>query len=169
MTAVLLVNPKNPFNVGNALRACSNFGVPTLRWTGDRVNDPRDGDTIANVSKTMKASRGRLPREERMKYYRNVNWSQDEHALPKFIAEGFAPVCLELLPGSENLTFFEHPENPVYVFGPEDGDVPKGVRTVCHHFVQIPSLSCVNLSAAVYITLNDRIAKAQRAAAESLV
>src|SRR5205807_1139423 len=57
--AVALINPKYPHNVGAAVRACSCWGVPQLWWTGNRV--------------TLDLPRGeRLPREERMKGYRNV-------------------------------------------------------------------------------------------------
>jgi tRNA(Leu) C34 or U34 (ribose-2'-O)-methylase TrmL len=45
------------------------------------------------------------------------------------------------------------------VFGPEDGSLPKGVRTACHQFVVIPSMHCMNLAAAVYVVLYDRAYK----------
>jgi tRNA(Leu) C34 or U34 (ribose-2'-O)-methylase TrmL len=45
------------------------------------------------------------------------------------------------------------------VFGPEDGHVPKGIRTACHRFVTIPSHGCLNLAAAVNVVLYDRMAK----------
>lgn len=62
------------------------------------------------------------------------------------------PVAIELLAGSMPLHQFEHPDDAVYVFGPEDGSIPKGVRA-CHAFVAIPSKHCLNLAAAVYVTL----------------
>lgn len=147
--AIVLIDPKIPYNVGGALRACSAFGVPDLRWTGERVEDPRE------TPGTGKGS-GRLPREERMKRYRDVTWRHDDDALDKFMARGHTPVCVEIVPGAEDMMFFEHPDDAVYVFGPEDGNVPKGVRTVCHLFVQIFSLSCLNLAASVNITLYAR-------------
>jgi tRNA C32,U32 (ribose-2'-O)-methylase TrmJ len=49
-----------------------------------------------------------------------------------------------------------HPENAVYVFGPEDGSIPPVFRRHCHRFVSIPSKHCLNLAAAVYIVLYDR-------------
>ena len=149
--AVALINPKFPHNVGAALRACSIFGADTLRWTGQRVIDPRleDGRSIT-----------RLPREERMKLYNNVDWGWGpDRVLDEFVAEGFTPVCVELLENAEGLPGFEHPEKAIYVFGPEDGSISRGVKTACHRFVTIPSASCLNLAAAVNVVLYDRIAK----------
>lgn len=39
-SVVALVNPKFPGNVGNVLRACSNFGASGLVWTPERVPAP---------------------------------------------------------------------------------------------------------------------------------
>jgi tRNA(Leu) C34 or U34 (ribose-2'-O)-methylase TrmL len=59
------------------------------------------------------------------------------------------PVAIELVPGSENLIEFEHPEKAVYVFGPEDGSVSQVVRRYCHRFIKIPARHCTNLSAVI--------------------
>jgi len=154
-TAVLLIDPKFDHNVGGALRACSVFGTPMLAWTGKRVLSPGDG-----------LPRGyRLPREERMKRYEDVAWFRisDDRPIQQFDA-GLTPVCVELVDNAEDLTDFVHPEDALYVFGPEDGSVPKGVKHACHRFVRIPSASCLNLSAAVNVLLYDRMRKAKLAA-----
>jgi tRNA C32,U32 (ribose-2'-O)-methylase TrmJ len=58
---VLLIDPKYPHNVGNALRACAVLGASELLWTGSRVRHPdRWGPGE------------RLPREERLRDYRSV-------------------------------------------------------------------------------------------------
>jgi hypothetical protein len=64
--AVAMVNPKNPYNVGAALRAASCFGIPQVWFTGDRVKFGLKGAK-------------RLPREERMKGYRDVELRQFDH------------------------------------------------------------------------------------------
>lgn len=63
---------------------------------------------------------------------------------------------------------FEHPENPVYIFGPEDGSIPGPVRGLCHRRLFIPTRHCVNLSSAVYLVLYDRLMKSYLAGDTSL-
>jgi hypothetical protein len=78
-------------------------------------------------------------------------------------------VAVEITPNAENLTEFEHPENPLYVFGPEDGSIPKIAMAHCHRFVTIPTKHCVNLAAAVYLMLYDRQLKRQLAGLDPIV
>jgi tRNA(Leu) C34 or U34 (ribose-2'-O)-methylase TrmL len=152
-TAVLLLNAKSTYNVAAAIRACAIFGIPWLRWTGNRVKKPHRA--------MSGSSRPRLPREERMKAYVGVDWRADEKALDDFIAEGCVPVAVEIRDAAESLPDFVHPQNAVYVFGPEDGSIPKGVLSVCHRFLRIPSAdrTPLNLAAAVNIVLYDRYVK----------
>jgi tRNA(Leu) C34 or U34 (ribose-2'-O)-methylase TrmL len=160
MIAIVLINPKTPANVGGCIRAASIFGVDQVWWTGTRVHDGRGVSQTTGTG--MSRKKWRLPREERMKAY-DIAWGVDENALDRLVKiEGFTPVCVELVEGAELLPQFEHPEeNTVYVFGPEDGAVPKGIRHFCHRFVQIPGAHCLNLAAAVNVTLYDRMAKAE--------
>jgi tRNA(Leu) C34 or U34 (ribose-2'-O)-methylase TrmL len=164
--AVLLINPKTPFNVGTTIRACSIFGVDKLRWTGERVMDRNDLKSVISCSKVVSAKKYRLPREERMKDYVGVSWERthEELAMNEFIRDGYKPVCVEIVDGSIPLDLFEHPDKALYVFGPEDGDVPKGYRHSCHSFVHIPSATRtpLNLASAVNIVLYDRFAKGDR-------
>jgi tRNA(Leu) C34 or U34 (ribose-2'-O)-methylase TrmL len=165
--AVLLVDPKYPHNVGNAVRACAVFGAPTLRWTGGRVDSQLEA---------------RLPREERLREYRDrVSFSRIgpgwrnrpldfwKPTTPAFTSSYVVPVCCEVSDEAESLVDFVHPERAVYVFGPEDGHVPKGVRHACHRFVTIPSDGCLNLASAVNVVLYDRAAKAARPRIEDVI
>jgi tRNA(Leu) C34 or U34 (ribose-2'-O)-methylase TrmL len=148
MTSVLLIDPKYAHNLGAVVRACAVFGVPELRWTGNRAT--RDMD--------------RLPREERMHDYRRkvsfsmISGSMFERPLDAYPAQ-ITPVAVEVLDSAELLPSFQHPPAAVYVFGPEDGGLPKGIRNVCHRFVTIPGAGCLNLAAAVNVVLYDRFAK----------
>lgn len=161
--ALHLVNPKTPANVGGVLRAASIFGAEQLTWTGNRVNDALHRYTgTAFGSKKM-----RLPREERMKAY-DIDWGQDDDGLQKAIDAGFIPVCVEIVEGAIPLPYFEHPDRAVYVLGPEDGHVPKGIRHATHWFIQIPTTArpdrdtlCLNLAATVNVVLYDRYVKEQ--------
>lgn len=153
--AVALIDPKYPHNVGAALRACSCWGVPQLWWTGCRV--------------TLDVPRGkRLPREERMKGYRAVQMIHDDRVFDRFEPGRVTPVAVELRPAAESLVSFEHPEDALYVFGPEDGSLPKSVRLLCHRFVVIPTHHCLNLAAAVNVVLYDRRLKRHLAGLEPL-
>jgi tRNA(Leu) C34 or U34 (ribose-2'-O)-methylase TrmL len=139
---VILISPKYAHNVAAAIRACSCFGVHSLVWTGGRV-DPTQYD--------------RLPREERMKGYRDVTWTKSERPFELF-GENAEPVCVEI-GGYAALPDFQHPRNAVYVFGPEDGGVPQVARRLCHRFIYIPSHHCLNLAGALNVVLYDRIVK----------
>jgi tRNA(Leu) C34 or U34 (ribose-2'-O)-methylase TrmL len=143
--AVALCNPKYPHNVGTVLRACSCFDVKQLWFSGKRVS--------------LKGSKGyRLPREERMKGYKNVELINFDYFFEQF-DRTVTPVAIELRDGAEMLPQFEHPENPLYVFGPEDGSIDQVMMRHCHRIVVIPTAHCVNLAAAVYLVLYDRLLK----------
>lgn len=158
MIALVLENPKTPFNVGGAIRAASIFGADQVWWTGERVEDGRE--VSRSTGTNLPKGKWRLPREERMKAY-DVEWGVDAGALDRLVREdGFTPVCVEIVRGAIPLPMFEHPEgDTVYVFGPEDSGVSRGTRTFCHHFVQIPGEHCLNLAAAINVVLYDRLAK----------
>lgn len=159
MTAVLLINPKTPYNVGAVIRACAIFDVPWLRWTGERVGTAEARRKAGSWAKGK--NKPRLPREERLKDYVGVDWREDEGALGQFVSEGLTPVAVEVRDQSEWLPDFVHPEQAVYVFGPEDGSIPKPVLHVCHRFLRIPSQNRtpLNLAAAVNVVLYDRYVK----------
>jgi tRNA(Leu) C34 or U34 (ribose-2'-O)-methylase TrmL len=91
------------------------------------------------------------------------------HTRPLELFRDVTPVCVEVYEKSEPLTTFVHPENAVYVFGPEDGKVPQAVRCLCHRFVHIPSHFCLNLSAAVNVVLSHRLMSRQLAGIEKLL
>ena len=149
---VVMIDPKFSHNVGATIRACSCFGIESLAWTGSRIE----------LSKYQ-----RLPREERMKGYKSVQF--ENHQRPFDLFEKFTPVCVEVYDLSEPLTTFEHPEDAVYVFGPEDGSVPQVIRRLCHRFLHIPAHFCLNLSAAVNVVLAHRVMSRQLAGKEALL
>jgi tRNA(Leu) C34 or U34 (ribose-2'-O)-methylase TrmL len=149
--SVILINPKYPHNVGGVVRAASCFGMKQVWFTGHRV--PMVADGVVQ----------RIPREERMKGYADIDLIN--YDMPLRILAG-TPVAVEVRENSEDLTTFEHPEDAVYVFGPEDGSLERGILNRCHRFVVIPSAHCLNLTSAVSIILYDRTAKQQRATGE---
>ena len=150
--AIALVDPKFPHNVGAAVRAASCYGIGQVWFSGDRVQ--------------LRGARGhRLPREERMRGYQEVQLRQSDVFFDAF-DPATVPVAVEVRPGSESLIDFEHPDHALYVFGAEDGSLGRGVLRHCHRFVIIPTRHCTNLSAAVYTVLYDRHSKRVRAGLE---
>jgi tRNA(Leu) C34 or U34 (ribose-2'-O)-methylase TrmL len=134
------------------VRAASCYGIRQVWFSGDRVQ--------------LRGARGyRLPREERMRGYQDVELRQSDAFFDAFERD-VVPVAVEVRAGSESLIEFDHPEKALYVFGAEDGSLGKAVVRHCHRFVIIPTRHCTNLAAAVYTTLYDRHAKRVRAGLE---
>jgi len=153
VTSVILQDVKYPHNLAAAIRACACFGVEQLLWTGERFSF---------------SDKERLPREERMKGYSDVNVQADERPFDVIDAthkkSGFmtpVKICVELTPDAMPLTRFTHPESAIYVFGPEDGHVTQAFRRLCHIFVYIPSYHCLNLAAALNVVLAHRMMQRQ--------
>jgi tRNA(Leu) C34 or U34 (ribose-2'-O)-methylase TrmL len=143
--AICLVNPKYPVNVGNVVRVASCFNVLQVWFTGNRVSlSPQKGY--------------RLPREERMKGYKDVTIYQNDYFFDQF-ERGVTPVAIELVDGAESLPDFDHPENAIYVFGPEDGSITSVLLQHCHRFVKIPVKHCLNLANTVGMVMYDRMLK----------
>lgn len=143
--SIALVNPKNAVNVGMVVRLASCYGFKQVWWTGNRVNLDLEG-------------KRRLPREERMKGYADVDMIQHDMFLDQFDRD-VVPVAIEVRDNSENLFEFEHPEKAVYIFGPEDGSIHKPYLVKCHRFVVIPTKHCLNLATAVSTVMWDRAYK----------
>src|SRR5262245_35141058 len=116
-SAIVLIDPKTPYNVGSVIRACSIYDIPLLRWTGKRIST---AEGRRKAGSGLKHNKPRLPREERMKDYTNVDWREAPDEIISSIASlyGLTPVAVEVLDNSEWLDEFVHPENPLYVFGP---------------------------------------------------
>lgn len=140
--SILLTNPKYPDNLGKVLRLASCYGISQVWYTGNRISLDQDaGD--------------RLPREERMRGYKEVTLTQNDYPFDCF-EKDVVPVAIEVRENAEPLYTFEHPENALYVFGPEDGSISQVHMRHCHRFVVIPTRHCLNLATAVSTILWDR-------------
>jgi tRNA(Leu) C34 or U34 (ribose-2'-O)-methylase TrmL len=154
--AVILVNPRYDQNVGAAVRGCSAFGVHQLWVTGNRM-----------TGEMSPRGKPRLPRELRMKEYGDVEVYYSDYPFDSY--PGKRIVAVEIDPSAESLTWFRHPEEAVYVFGPEDGSLSRVHKRFCTDFVYIPTRKdadgknlCINLAASVNIILNDRSMQLER-------
>lgn len=134
-----LYMPKTEPNVGGALRAAYCYGAAMVAVQGQRFK--------RQVTDTMKA-------------WRHIPLIQcdDLHAVIPFDCQ---PVCVELTDKARDLTNFVHPERAFYIFGPEDGSVPRDL-TDRYLTVKAPSDFCMNLAATVNVVLYDRRAKSTR-------
>ncbi len=102
--AVALVDPKYPHNVGAAVRAASCYGIRQVWFSGDRVQ--------------LRGARGyRLPREERMRGYQDVELRQSDAFFDAFDRD-VVPVAVEVRAGSESLIEFKHPDRALYILAP---------------------------------------------------
>ena len=132
--AVGLHNPKDPLNIGEALRACGCYGAAMIAASGTRYKRAKT-DT--------QAAHRHMPLIE-----------CDDLAL--IIPYGATVVAVDLIDGATPLAELTHPKSAFYVFGPEDGtlDINYAKETV-----YIPTKYCMNLAATVNVVLYDRMAK----------
>lgn len=139
---IVLINPKSPTNVGGVLRAAGCFGVNNVKYTGNRFDNAQkfatDTKQIGDTSPLNKIE----------------TLTEVQKSDTKIIA-------VELTDGATPLPHFTHPENAVYVFGPEDGSLQKQHLRHCDDVVYIPTHGCMNLAATVNVLLYDRLAKSQ--------
>jgi tRNA(Leu) C34 or U34 (ribose-2'-O)-methylase TrmL len=149
--SILLINPKYGKNVGMVVRLASCYGVSQVWHTGNRLSY----DLKGFYARKSKPNKHRLPREERMKCYQDVQLINFDYPFEQF-AKNVTPVAIEVRENAQMLHEFEHPENPLYVFGPEDGSIDPVWLRHCHRFVVIPTRHCLNLATAVSTILWDR-------------
>lgn len=141
--AIALVQPKSGDNVGGVLRAAGVFGASLVVLGGKRA-----GTLIRHRTNTIRAER-RTP---------TIVVESVLDAIPF----DCVPVCIEFVAGARDLPSYAHPERAFYIFGPEDGSVPKAIEQRCRDVVMIPSIYCLNLAAAVNVVLYDRMVKGVR-------
>ena len=132
--AIGLYNPKNPLNIGEALRACGCYGAAMIAASGTRYKRARTDTQAA---------------------YRHMPLIECDD-LQKIIPYGATVVAIDLIEGATPLAEFKHPKSAFYIFGPEDGtlDISWAKETV-----YVPTKYCMNLAATVNVVLYDRQAK----------
>ena len=160
--SIVLINPKYARNVSMVCRIASCFEVKQVWFTGNRVSltnpelNVNDEFEEFGLAKN-RSKKPRLPREERFKGYKDVKLLPYAKPLNQF--ENYTPIAVELCNGAETLVDFVHPENAVYVFGPEDGGVTSVWNRLCHRRLFIPTRHCLNLATSISIILYDRYLK----------
>ncbi|MGB2146598.1 TrmH family RNA methyltransferase [Vibrio toranzoniae] len=135
-----LTNPKSPTNVGAVMRAAGCYQVDEVKYTGQRY------EKAAKFHTDTKSAARTIP-------LTGVESFLDNLELETQI------VCVELAEGATPLPRFKHPENAIYIFGPEDGSISQDVADRADHVVYVPTVGCMNLAATVNVLLYDRLAK----------
>lgn len=154
--SIALCNPKYARNVSMVIRLASCYGFKQVWYSGDRVSidEPEKNIDCPPSFTGSRKKKPRLPREERMKGYDSVELRQFDRFFDHFV--DCVPIAVELRPGAQMLHHFEHPQNALYVFGPEDGGLTSEIVRHCHQFVVVPTHHCLNLATAVSTILWDR-------------
>lgn len=145
---IALINPKSPTNVGGVLRAAGCYGASAIYFTGRRY---------AIAQQYNKAQRHQTDTQ-------NIAESltpKHVDAIDNIPTANTKLIVIELVEGATPLPDFTHPENALYVFGPEDGSVSQEVVNQADEVVYIPTTGCMNLAASVNVVLYDRLAKMQ--------
>ena len=135
--AIGLHHPKNSINIGSVLRAAAIYKTAMVAISGRRYSKaPTD---------TMNAWR-KLP----------VIQINDLHDV---IPYNCVPVAVDLIESGQSLIDYKHPQQAIYIFGPEDGTLNSTILSWCRDIIYIPTAGCMNLAATVNVVLYDRMAK----------
>ena len=136
-----LIDPKSPSNVGAVMRAAGCYQVDAVVYSGLRY------DKAVRFNTDTKKVTSRIP----------LQHIDDLQALQ---TNGRKLICVDLVEGATPLPEFIHPENAIYVFGPEDSSVSQELVDRADAVVYVPPHGCMNLAASVNVLLYDRMAKA---------
>lgn len=140
MVLIGLCNPKSPSNVGSVMRAVGCYGADEIRYTGVRF------DRATKYQTDTKNFKSKVPLKQ-----------LDD--LCSGLPSECEIVCVELVLGAIPLPEFKHPDNAIYIFGPEDGSTSQEIVDKADHVVYVPTIGCMNLAASVNVVLYDRLSK----------
>ena len=143
---VAVWRPKTESNVGTLWRSANVFGASFLAVVGGRYHK-QSSDTM------------QTPRHVPLFEY------NDFDAFLAHLPYGCRLIGVELVENARSLPIFCHPEQAVYLLGPEDGSLSPEILKRCHNRLVIPGSHCLNLAVAGSVVLYDRIAKIEQACA----
>jgi len=151
-----LTNPKTPSNVGGIMRAAGCYSVDQVLYTGHRYTHAAKFIGSKNNTDTQKLSE-QIPliAVDDFLQLKQPSIKQQLAKLP----ESTKVICVDLVEGATPLPHFQHPEQALYVFGPEDGTISQAMIDQADDVVYVPTVGCMNLAASVNVLLYDRLAK----------
>lgn len=140
---IALDNPKDPANIGSALRAAGCYQAGGVVIGGPRPKKLRRIGQCA--TDTQKA-------------YRHVPTMLTDDVF-EALPYDCVPVAVDLIEGAIPLHKYVHPERAFYIFGAEDATLGRRITDRCRDTIYIPTSFCMNLAATVNVVLYDRLAK----------
>ncbi|KGJ89089.1 RNA methyltransferase [Colwellia psychrerythraea] len=146
-----LTNPKSPTNVGAVMRAAGCYQVDQVLYTGKRYAQAAKYNKESLKTDT-KNVQGKIP-------LLGVDDFINIKDLLENIPTTTKIICVDLVEGATPLPHFVHPQQAVYIFGPEDGTIKQQVIDFADDVVYVPTVGCMNLAASVNVLLYDRLAK----------
>jgi len=135
-----LVNPKSPTNVGAVMRAAGCYKADSVCYTGKRYSHASKFNTD---TKNIQAKMPLIAVEN----------------ITELVCDKVKIICVDLIEGAIPLPHFEHPEQAIYIFGPEDGTLPQSIINKADEVIYVPTIGCMNLAATVNVVLYDRTTK----------
>ena len=142
-----LSNPKSPDNVNSVRRAAGNYRVDSIFYTGSRyMRALKNNPDMPNINRSVSLN---VP-------VKGVENLTDE------LSENMQVVCVEFAEGATSLPNFKHPDNALYIFGPEDGNISQKIIDRADAVVYVPTVGCMNLAATVNVLLYDRLTKSDQ-------
>ena len=144
VVSIGLVNPKSPHNVSSIMRTAGNFSVDSVFYTGKRypralMRNPGLPDMHRKVGQLISLS--------------------EVTNITDCLSGNMTLVCIEFVENAIALPDFKHPENALYIFGPEDGSITQDLVDRAEAVVYIPTVKSMNLAASVNVVLYDRMSK----------
>jgi tRNA G18 (ribose-2'-O)-methylase SpoU len=132
--------PKTSHNIGTLWRTAYILGAKFIFIVGGKYNH-QTSDTQKTWSK--------IPffrYDDFEAFYANLPYSTQL-------------VGVEMSESSESITKFAHPSRGAYLLGAEDNGLPEEVLKRCHHLVQLPGETSLNVAVSGSIVIYDRIQK----------
>ena len=145
-----LINPKSPDNVNSVMRAAGNFRVDRVFYTGTRY--PRAVTLHPGMPNMSRKVSQNIPLTGVNSLFTDIAETHKKGPVMKV-------VCVEFAENANALPAYQHPENALYIFGPEDGSMTQDVIDRADDVVYIPTNGCMNIAATVNVVLYDRLMK----------
>ncbi|WP_083926996.1 RNA methyltransferase [Colwellia piezophila] len=148
---IALTNPKTPTNVGAVMRAVGCYKADQIIYNGHRFAQAAKYHKNTLQTDTFNMQK-KIPLLQVESFIGIKDSLESIPASAKII-------CVDLVEGATPLPHFVHPEQAVYIFGPEDSSIKQDVIDIADHVVYVPTVGCMNLAATVNVLLYDRLAK----------